>query len=151
MLVVKNPPVRQETQETRVQSQGGEDPLEEGMATHCSILAWESPWTQALGRLQSMDSQSQACQWACAHTRHKGCMWLVLNTPFLCCIAGFKAPSTSLSLLLLFSYRCDLEDPRKKCFEFREAVSSNLFMLITAPRILHPSKGYHIWELFTPI
>ena len=51
--MVKNPPVRQETQETRVQSQGGEDPLEEGMATHCSILAWESPWTQALGRLQS--------------------------------------------------------------------------------------------------
>ena len=38
--VVKNPPAMQETQ---VQSLAGEDPLEEGMATHCSILAWRIP------------------------------------------------------------------------------------------------------------
>ena len=31
-----------------------EDPPEKGMATHCSILAWESPWTEDPGRLQSM-------------------------------------------------------------------------------------------------
>ena len=37
---VKNPPVVQETQETRVRSQSQEDPLEEAMATHSSILAW---------------------------------------------------------------------------------------------------------------
>ena len=37
--VVKNPPAMQEPQETWVQSLGWEDPLEEGMATHCSILA----------------------------------------------------------------------------------------------------------------
>ena len=35
-------------QETRVQSLGGEDPVEEEMATHSSILAWEIPWTEAL-------------------------------------------------------------------------------------------------------
>ena len=35
-------------QETQVQSLGGEDPLEEEMATHSSILAWEIPWTEAL-------------------------------------------------------------------------------------------------------
>ena len=40
-----------------VQSLGWEDPLEEEMATHSSILAWKSPWTEEPGRLQSMRSQ----------------------------------------------------------------------------------------------
>ena len=47
----------QETQETRVQSLGQEDPLKKEMATHCSILAWEIPWTEEPGGLQSMGSQ----------------------------------------------------------------------------------------------
>ena len=46
-----------ETQETWVQSLGGEDPLEEEMATHSSILAWEIPRTEEPGGLQSMGSQ----------------------------------------------------------------------------------------------
>ena len=37
-----------------MQSLGGEDPLEEGMATHSSTLAWEIPWTEGPGGLQSM-------------------------------------------------------------------------------------------------
>ena len=41
-------------QETRVQSLGQEDPLQEEMATHASIFAWEIPWTKEPGRLQSM-------------------------------------------------------------------------------------------------
>ena len=40
---MKNRPAMQETQETWVQSQGQEDPLEEGMATHFSVLAWRIP------------------------------------------------------------------------------------------------------------
>ena len=40
-------------------SLGQEDPLEEGMATHLSILAWRIPWTEEPGGLQSMGSQSQ--------------------------------------------------------------------------------------------
>ena len=40
--------------ETWVPSLGWEDPLEEGMATHSSILAWEIPWTEKPGGLQSM-------------------------------------------------------------------------------------------------
>ena len=44
-------------QETQVQSLGQEDPLEEEMATHCSILAWEISWTEEPGKLQSMESQ----------------------------------------------------------------------------------------------
>ena len=43
-------------QETRVQSLGWEDPLEKGMATQSSFLAWEIPWTEEPGRLQSMGS-----------------------------------------------------------------------------------------------
>jgi len=40
-----------------VWSLGGEDPLEEGMATHCSILAWRIPWTEEPAGLQSIGSQ----------------------------------------------------------------------------------------------
>ena len=52
--VVKDPLAMQETQ---VQSLGGEDPLEKGIATHSSILAWGIPRTEELGWLQSMGSQ----------------------------------------------------------------------------------------------
>ena len=45
---------QQETHETWVQSQGGEDPLEKAMATHSSTLAWKIPWTEEPGKLQSM-------------------------------------------------------------------------------------------------
>ena len=48
---VKNPPARQAI---RVPSLGWEDPLEEGMATHSSILAWRIPWTEETGRLTSL-------------------------------------------------------------------------------------------------
>ena len=44
-------------QETRVQSLGGEDPLEKGMATHSCILAWKIPWTEESSGLQSMELQ----------------------------------------------------------------------------------------------
>ena len=53
-LSVKNLPAVQETQ---VQSQGREDPLEKEMATHSSILAWNIPWIEEPGGLQSMGSQ----------------------------------------------------------------------------------------------
>ena len=43
--------------ETQVQSLGQKIPLEKGMATHSSILAWRIPWTEEPGRLQSMGSQ----------------------------------------------------------------------------------------------
>ena len=49
--------IRLPIQETRVHSLGREDPLEKGMATHSSILAWEIPWTEESGGLQTMGSQ----------------------------------------------------------------------------------------------
>ena len=44
-------------QETRLRSLGQEDPLEKGIATHSSILAWRIPWTEELGGLRSMGLQ----------------------------------------------------------------------------------------------
>ena len=53
----------------RVRSLGQEDPLEERMATHSSILVWRIPWTEEFGRLQSMGSQraghTEATEHAC--------------------------------------------------------------------------------------
>ena len=54
---VKNPPVMQEMQKTQVQSLGREDLLEEGTATHSSILARRILWTEEPGGLPSMESQ----------------------------------------------------------------------------------------------
>ena len=56
-LVVKDPPAVQEPWETRVQSLSQADPLEQGMATQSSILAWRNPWIEEPGRLQSTGSQ----------------------------------------------------------------------------------------------
>ena len=58
--LVKNPPAMWETW---VWFLSGEDPLEKGMATHSSILAWRIPWTEEPGRLQSMGSQRVRHDW----------------------------------------------------------------------------------------
>ena len=55
--MVNNLPATARTQETQVPSLGWEDPLEEGMAIHSSILAWKIPWTGEPGGLQSIGSQ----------------------------------------------------------------------------------------------
>ena len=57
---VKNLPARQETQ---IWSLGQEDPLEEEMLPHSSILVWEIPWTDEPGGLQSMGSQKVRHNW----------------------------------------------------------------------------------------
>ena len=54
---IKNPPALQEMQEAQVRSLGGQDLLEEEMATHPSIPAWEIPWAEKPGWLQSMELQ----------------------------------------------------------------------------------------------
>ena len=58
--LVKNPTAMQETW---AQSLGWEDPLEKGMATHCSILGWRIPWTEEPCRLQSMGLQRVRHDW----------------------------------------------------------------------------------------
>ena len=57
MVKKKNPPPNAGDAETQVRFLGQEDPLEEEMASHPSILAWKIPWTEEPGRIQSMGSQ----------------------------------------------------------------------------------------------
>ena len=65
----KEPASRCRRQETHVWSLGGEDPLEEGMATHSSILAWRIPWAEEPGGLWSIGSQRHRHDWSnLAHT-----------------------------------------------------------------------------------
>ena len=59
--MVKNLPAMQETW---IQSLGLDDPLEKGMATHSSILAWRIPWTEEPSRLKSMVSQTVGHYWS---------------------------------------------------------------------------------------
>ena len=70
--MVKNPPA---TQETLFQSLSWEDPFEEGMATHCSILVWRIPWTEEPGRatvhsIEKLD-RTEATEHACVHSQIK--------------------------------------------------------------------------------
>ena len=97
--VVKNLPPMQETQETWDESLGREEPLEEEMATHfSSTLAWEIPWTEEPGRLQSMGLPRVRHDWVTAHTHthththahahtHTHNTWkevIMVGTVFLC-------------------------------------------------------------------
>jgi len=67
--VIKNPPANARDIKDAVQSLGWENPLEEGMETHSSILAWRIPWTEESGGLQSIGSQeldmTEATEHAC--------------------------------------------------------------------------------------
>ena len=55
--MVKNPPAHAGRHETQVRSLGREDPLEEGTATHSSVLAWRMPRAEGPGGLQSMGTE----------------------------------------------------------------------------------------------
>ena len=79
--MVKNPPPMQEMQELQVQSLGQEDPQEEGMATHSSILAWRITWTEEPGGLQSMGWQRvrhDSSNLTCMHMASLGYNHLIL-------------------------------------------------------------------------
>ena len=82
--VVKNPPAMRETW---VQSLGWQDPLEEGMATHSSVLAWRIPRPEEPGGLQSMGSQRVGHDWATKQTHTcsvkllclgRGVLWFII-------------------------------------------------------------------------
>ena len=81
---LKNLPTVQETQ---VQSLGQEDPLEDSMAAHSSILAWRITWTEEPGGLRSMGLQRVRCDWALKHTHS----WFTM-------LCWFQASSTVIQL-----------------------------------------------------
>ena len=70
-LVVKSLPAMQETWGMQVWSLGWEDPLEQEMATHSSILAWRIPWTEEPGQLLSIGSQRVWHDWSNLASVHK--------------------------------------------------------------------------------
>ena len=76
-------------QETRVQSLGCEDPLEEEMATCSSILAWKIPWTEEPGGLQSMGSP----RWT---QLSRQALWLIYNVVLVVAVqqSVFSPPAT---------------------------------------------------------
>ena len=76
-LQFRRPSVMQETQ---VRALGQEDPLEEGMATHSSILAWKIPWTGEPGGLQSMEFQRVEHDWVSEHARMQAVFHCVVPT-----------------------------------------------------------------------
>ena len=122
--VVKNLSAMQETQETQVQSLGQEDPLEEEMATHSSVLAWRLPWTGKPGRLQSLGSQRVGCDRG-HHTR-----------PFMV----WACPPLHLSSPISQSHHVQ-PDQLSFC-------SLNLQSLLTGPLHIHPNlECLHGWCL----
>ena len=80
---VKNPPEMQEPQEEWVWSLGGEDPLEEGMETHSSILAWRIPRTEEPGGLQSIELKSVRHDWSDWAHRHVYACFLLDSLVFI--------------------------------------------------------------------
>ena len=81
--MVKNSPATQKLQDTQFQSLGQEDSLEDGKATHSSILACRIPWTEKAGGLQSIGSQRvRHDKQLSRHTQHT-CMQLVCISSFI--------------------------------------------------------------------
>ena len=88
-------------QETQVQSLNREDPLEKEMAAHSSILAWEIPWAEEPGGLQSMGSKKESHTHTHTHTR-----WLSDYTTTNDCIKLLQPPQTKISHVCLHSVVC---------------------------------------------
>ena len=97
-------------QETWVQSLGQKDALEKGMVTHSRILAWEIPWTEEPGGLQSMGSQRIRHDWAThtffhtmyaiLYTLHTVLVKVTQSCPTLCSHVDYSPPCSSVHGIL---------------------------------------------------
>ena len=89
-IVKKLPAIRK----SWVQSLGWEDPLEEGMATHSSILAWRIPWTEEPGRLQSMGLQRVKHKSVTKHNTIS--RWLLDVESYVICHVSFHGKQNNI-------------------------------------------------------
>ena len=103
---VKNPPAAQEAQERQIRSPDQEDPLEEGMATHSSILAWRILWTEDLGGLPSIGSQRAGHDWSNLAYMHRGS-----NMHSLVCFAFGLVAKLCLTLVFPWAAACQAPLP----------------------------------------
>ena len=110
-VAVKNLPAMLEIQDSRVRSLSQEEPLEERMATHCSVLAWRIPWTEEHGGLQSIGRRvgHDRSDFACTHVPLKASHCIRKKTDMeprqsfisrLCDILGYFLTSQILGFLL---------------------------------------------------
>ena len=110
--VVKNLPADAgyRRQERRIWSLGREDPPEEKMATHTSVLAWKIPWTEEPSRLQSMGSQSRTQLSTHTHTHtHTHTQYVVhYNSIFPFCLLHALISVHDLTVFWVVSARCHL-------------------------------------------
>ena len=111
--VVKNPPASAGDIRDVGWSMGQEDPLEEGMATHSSILAWRIPRTKEPGGLQSMGSQRVEHNWSDivhTHTYFGSCFchqiwrWIVQTINVIINISAFKSTTMLVVFYLTHSF-----------------------------------------------
>ena len=122
---VKNLPAVQETQGTRVQSLGQEDPLEEDMATRCSILARRIPWTEEPGGSRSMVSQRVRhiwSDWACNLLYWMPWAGSKISYTYICLNQKMFTLCTTEELDLLSATRSQVFS--RKCFSLFCAASS---------------------------
>ena len=93
----------QERQEMWVQSLGREDPLEEEVATHPSILVWRIPWAEEPGELQSVESQSQTqlSDWEHRHAWNALSSFLPLFFLLFMCLEGSLSHLLHVTILAM--------------------------------------------------
>ena len=136
--VVKNSPA---IQETWVQSLGQEAPLDEDMATHTSILAWRTPWTEKPGGLQNMASQRVRhiwCDWAFTHActllLTKFQAWIKIHRFFHCFlpVPGYFSESHLAFIGYFFSnlWQYSVFLTFHNIFSFKEHQSTTLYSVL---------------------
>ena len=142
----------QEMQETVIQSLGWENPLEEEMAVHSSILAWKIPWTEEPGGLQSMESQKSQAWLSMQHAHIHSSSWYLYKLTETCIhtyMYTYTYPSVfplhflpvSLWLTYLFTYllskpdklKAIVKDKTKTCFSW----------ILIKFRAIHSVSGHH--------
>ena len=143
MVVVKNYPASAGDIKDMGLIPGSEDPLEEGMATHFSILSWSIPWTGESGKLWSIGSQRVGPNWNDLARMH------IIN--FI-----FSSPKTVFHGELVNStnkhnewllYKCILHIPHRKTFPFWLGIASRHGVLFTfVSDYLWLCPCHYIWE-----
>ena len=143
-------------QETRFRPLGQEDPLEEGMATHSSILAWRIPWTEEPGGLQSIGSQRVGHNWsdlACVHVLLSVSTFIIpsfKNFIFLFYFFMFRLCRTACGILVSWLGMEPLspavEAQRLNCYTTREVWGT----LLRWGHLASPEPGPSLQDLWTP-
>ena len=130
-------------QETQVWFLGQEDPLEEGMATHSSILPWRIPWTEEPGRLESIGSQRVRHDWSdlAQHNTHH------LRVTFPCILNSFLFFCPHHALLVGFQFpdqRLNPSPRQRECGVLTTGLSGNSYQFVILS-LKFLKKCYHFY------